>query len=192
MASGQSFSEAVGNIDYADVAIASAEYGLAGLTNGASLAVSGKISDALQASVDINGNGEVSAIVGGFNGGESKDIVTAGTEFVVGKAVGNVAKKTGDAINSTIENASSNLAAKAKNLTKANNAVANGNTRSKAQLPSQALKEFSAAKDKAVVANAVEPIVSSQTGKGAGDLIKMSSGSTSKSVTVNLLDDEKE
>ncbi len=190
MATGQSFGDAVSNIDYADVGIAALEYGAAGLTNGTSLIVSGKVSDVLQAAVDMKGDFKVNTVFGGFNGGQSKDLLDAGTELVVGKVLGSAVKKTGDAINNTVINASSDLVAKGKNLKKAINSVKNSNTRSKAKLPNQAFKEFSVSKETAIIANAVKPIVKSQKGRAAGDLIKMSTTSLSKKIIINPLNNE--
>ena len=105
MSSGRSFIDAVCEVDYADVGIAAIEYGAAGLTNGVSLAVSRNISNALQSSIDVNYKGEVSTVIGGFNGGKRKSIVQVGSEFVIGKVGGNLSSKTGKAINKNVNNA---------------------------------------------------------------------------------------
>jgi hypothetical protein len=151
VATGSSFEAAINNLDYADIGIAAVEGGLAGLTNGASLLVTSKIADVAQAAIDVNGNGEVSSVFGGANGGETKSLGAAAIEVVVGKTVGAASKKLGKEFNNALDksiNQASNLTAKAKNLTKSNNVVANGNTRSKAKSPNAAFKEFTVAKDK--------------------------------------------
>jgi RHS repeat-associated protein len=173
MATGSSFSEAISDIDYADVGIAAAEYGLAGLTNGASLVVTSKIADAAQAAIDITGDGQVTTVFGSNNGKDAKSLDVAATEFVVGKVVGNVSNKAGKAIkdkvntvmDKTIKNQTSNLVGKSKNLTSANNSVANGNTNSKQKLPRQAFNEFSVAKDKVLTTKQVKGAVNSKGAK---------------------------
>ncbi|MCG8208330.1 RHS repeat-associated core domain-containing protein, partial [Tenacibaculum finnmarkense genomovar finnmarkense] len=152
-ATGKTFGQAFHNLDYADIGIAAVEGGLAGLTNGASLLITNKVSDALQASVDINGRREVSTVLGGFNGGDPKDLVVAGAEFIAGKAVGKLGEGVGKFIKKEVNGASSNLVKKTKNLRKANNVVKNGNARSKADTPRNAFKEFSSAKNKALLVN---------------------------------------
>ncbi len=83
-ATGSSFSEAVSNIDYADVGIAALEYGVAGLTNGASLAVGAVVSDVAKAAIDIKSDGVVNIV------GAGKSPLKAGVELIVGKVAGDV------------------------------------------------------------------------------------------------------
>lgn len=112
MATGQSFSDAVNGIDYADVGIAAIEYGVAGLTNGASLAVVGVVSDVAKAAIDIKSGIGVETVLNG-----SKDGATAAVELVVGKVAGDVlggvsskvSSKVGSATKELIDNASKKL-----------------------------------------------------------------------------------
>ncbi|MFO7447543.1 MAG: hypothetical protein R6W90_14325, partial [Ignavibacteriaceae bacterium] len=156
LANGQSISEAVGNVDYADVGITAGEYGLAGLTNGASLFVSGFVSDALQAGVDINGSGEVYTVVGGFNGGETKELSKAGIELGASTATSfipggeKILKNFGS--DKAVKQATSNVSAATKNLAKANNKFKTGDIRTKAQTPNMASKNLSSAESKLDVA----------------------------------------
>jgi len=178
MATGSSFSDAINNIDYADVGIAAVEGGLAGLTNGASLLVTSKVADVSQAAIDVNGNGEVSTIFGGANGGSKKDLGNAVTEFAVGKTVGGLANKGGkvvkDQVNKvldkTIKSQTSDLVAKTKNLTKSNNIRANGNSSqaargSKNKVSNNSFKEFSVAKDKVLATKETKNAVNSKATK---------------------------
>ncbi|CAL2106951.1 RHS repeat-associated core domain-containing protein [Tenacibaculum sp. 190524A02b] len=151
MATGKTFGEALNNLDYADIGISAGEGGLAGLTNGASLLVTDKLVDGLQAGIDIDGEGRVSTVLGGLNGGERKDALAATAEFAAGKLVGKLGEAGGNYIKKEVNNASSNLVKKTKNLRKANNVAKNGNYRSKAGTRRQAFKEFSIAKDKSLL-----------------------------------------
>ncbi len=184
VATGSSFSEAVSNIDYADVGIAAVEYGVAGLTNGASLLVSGKIADVAQASIDVSGDGQVTSIFGSNNGQDAKSLKQAAVEVVVGKTVGAAANKIGkvanNALNKTIKKQTSNLTAKSKNLTKSNNARANGNTRSKAKSANASFKEFSVAKDKVLTTKQVKQAVNSKAGGKTVDVAKAVTSSVVK------------
>ena len=198
MATGSSFSDAVSNIDYADVGISALEYGAAGLTNGASLLVSDKFADAAKAAVDIKGNGEISTVVGGLNGGKTKDLGGAVTEFVVGKTLGAAFKKGGkvvgekvnNALDKTIKKQTSNLTAKSKNLTKANNSVANGNANSKASTPSNALGEFSVAKDKVLTTKQVKNAANSDATKKTVKIVESSTGSAANEKIKQLKEEE--
>jgi hypothetical protein len=188
MATGSSFSEAVSGIDYADVGFAAAEYGLAGLTNGASLIVTSQVSEVLQASVDINKDGEISTIVGGLNGGKRKSLTSAGTEYVVGKTMSNLGKKAGDAfdksVNKSVKTAKNNFVAKTKSLDKANRVIKNkSRNRSKAKNPNDAWKEFSTAKDYYLIMKEIQEVGKSKKGKGAKKLTNAGAGGTTKKVT---------
>ena len=111
MATGKSISEAIRKIDYADVAIAAVEYGLAGLTNGASLAAGSIVADAAKASIDVSSEGEVKTV---FNG--TKSAVSASIELGVGKvagdALGKVSKKLTTNIESTTKQIIENVSEK--------------------------------------------------------------------------------
>ncbi len=187
MVTGSSFSEAVSDIDYADVGIAAVEYGLAGLTNGASLIVTSQVSEVLQASVDIYSDGRVETIVGGLNGGETKSLTQATTEYVVGKTIGNLGKKAGGVIDGSlsksVKSSKSNLTSKTKSLNKSNNVTGNSNTRSKAKSSNQAFKEFSNAKDTHLGYKAVQGSRNSTAGKGTKKLSTAAVGGTTKKVS---------
>jgi len=97
--------------------------------------------------VDIKGNGAVNYI---GDGTESKSVsnvlLNTSVDVTVGRIVPNAGKKLKNETDSKdLKNAISDKASSYKNLNKANNVVKNGNQRSKALLPNQAIKNVNSA-----------------------------------------------
>jgi RHS repeat-associated protein len=141
-AKGQNWKDALyNNVDFADVGVAGVE---GAITSGGSVirrvAISAG-SEIVKAAVDINSDG-ISI---------ETDVSTVASDAAIGTAFSLGGSKASSALveNSTegaVKAASSNVKAQAKNLTKANNVVKNGNLNSKADLPREAFNKFNTAK----------------------------------------------
>lgn len=132
----------VGNVDFVDVAIEAGTNLIPGgkLLKG-TVMVGGEF---IKNSVDVTGNLDVNYINDGTEKMNVENVlkgtaIDATVGLAVGKVnVGKILKNSTD--NKAVSNAASDKVAAYKNLHKANNVIANGNTRSKALLPNEAFK----------------------------------------------------
>jgi len=172
----------IGKVDFIDVAVEAGTNLIPGgkLIKGAAM-VSGEL---VKNSVNVNFNGDISYI---NDGSQKMEVGNVLKETAIDATIGAVADKVnlGGMVknatdNKAVKSAVSDKAAAYKNLNKANNVIKNGNNRSKALLPFQAMENINQA-DRALQTKSTLNSIGTGT-KAAKEIIDNTAKETTKEI----------
>jgi len=186
LAKGQSLGDAATNVDLGDIAIAAGEGALTGGASALRRVAITATAEVAKAAIDVTvEDGAVSSDVL-FTEGSTKTAAGVATDAAIGTIVGEGSTQGAKALvnassDAAVKTAKSNVTAAAKNLDKANNIRATGNSAqaargSKAKSPNSAFKSFSAAKQSQDATKALNSTVGKASAGTVEETVKGTTG----------------
>jgi RHS repeat-associated protein len=186
LAKGQFLGGAATNVDLGDIAIAAGEGALTGGASALRRVAITATAEVAKAAIDVTvGDGAVSSDVL-FTEGSTKTAAGVATDAAIGTIVGEGSTQGAKALvnvssDAAVKTAKSNVTAAAKNLDKANNIRATGNSAqaargSKVKSPKSAFKSFSAAKQSQDATRALNSTVGKASAGTVEETVKGTTG----------------
>tara|TARA_R110000765_G_scaffold424064_1_gene533969 strand:+ start:11984 stop:18160 length:6177 start_codon:yes stop_codon:yes gene_type:complete len=186
LAKGQSLGDAATNVDLGDIAIAAGEGALTGGASALRRIAITATAEVAKAAIDVTlENGAISSDVL-FTEGSTKTASGVATDAAIGTIVGEGSTQGAKALvnassDAAVKTAKSNVTAAAKNLDKANNIRATGNSTqaargSKAKTSNSAFKSFSAAKQSQDATKALNSTVGKASAGTVEETVKGTTG----------------